>query len=78
MTTIRIVNGEARCVYSDAALPFLKALGVVRAERATDVEWDEEAGEWIARLRSSGEVIAHGESRAQVIREEVAYLEAII
>jgi hypothetical protein len=75
---VRITAGVATAVYSDEALPILQALGKVEITRATDVEWDEEAGEWIARLRSTGEIIAHGQNRRQVIQGEVAVLEARI
>ncbi len=67
--------GVARCVWDDRFRPVLEALGGGRMEvrRASDVEY--ERGEWVARLRESGEVISAGRNRSEVIKAEVAYLE---
>ena len=70
---ITIGGGQVTCVYDDRFLPLLKALGKVEIIRATDVEYY--FGEWIATLRATGEIIARGQSRDEVIKEEVKWLE---
>jgi len=71
---LRVGRGVARAVYDDRWMPILDALGDPQIRRATDVEW--ESGEWVARLRPSGEIIARGKNRAEVVRAEVDFLEA--
>lgn len=62
-----------RAVYSDKWLPIFEALGtILDAPKVTDVTW--EAGEWVARLRSTGRVIGRGKIREEVVRQEVAFL----
>jgi len=70
---IVIRGGEASAVYSDASLGLLEALGRVEIRRASEVEWDDARGEWVAR--SGGEEIASGRSRRQVVEDEVRILE---
>ena len=53
-----------------------QALGTLRVQRATDVEFDAATGEWVATHRASGRVIARGANRSRVVAEEVAWLEA--
>ena len=65
-------------VYDDALMPLLRGLGHVRVERATDVEFDEATQEWVATLRATGSVIAHGPNRADVIRAEIVLLNAAL
>jgi hypothetical protein len=50
-----------------------EALGCVEVARASVVEY--ESGLWVARLPGSGEVIASGRIRAEVLQAEVEYLE---
>ena len=69
-----IRNGQATMVYSDLWRPILEAIGAIDAPKVTDIEW--ESGAFVARLRETGEEIARGANRADVIRREVEYLEA--
>lgn len=71
-TRMQISGGGASGVYDDRWLPLFEALGAPRVERASNVEW--ESGEWVARL-PNGEIIARGRNRAQVIQQEISYLE---
>ena len=62
-----------RAVYADKWLPIFEALGqIVAAPKVTDVSW--EAGEWVARLRSTGQEIGRGHNREEVVRMEVVFL----
>lgn len=63
-------------VYDDRILPLLEALGTIKIKRATEVEWNSVAQEWIATLISTGEVISHGKVRSKVIEDEVKFLES--
>ena len=66
--------GVAVSVYDDRFAPIYMALGgSLVVERASDVEYV--GGEWVARLRRDGRVIARGPVRSAVIAAEVAYLE---
>jgi len=77
---ILIKGGTATAVYDDRFRPLLEALGAMEIERASEVEFDHESGDWIATEVSHdgphGRVIARGKNRAEVIAAEVAYLEA--
>lgn len=77
-TKIQIRGGQIIGVYDDRLLPLYKALGTPVITRATDVEYNQEGQEWEAKLRQTGETISHGPNRADVIRQEVAYLEDTI
>jgi hypothetical protein len=71
-----VVHGERLAVvHDDRWMPILHALGRVEIERASDVEYDALAQEWVARYRATGEVIARGERRADVIQAEIAWIE---
>jgi len=62
-------DGCAVAVYSDT-VPF-ETLGRVTAmPRASLVEWDGSAREWIARDARTNEIVAHGRSREAVLRDE--------
>jgi nucleotide-binding universal stress UspA family protein len=71
-------DGRAVAVYTDA-VPF-EALGRVTAmPRASRVEWDAAAQEWVARDACTDDVVAHGRSRDAVLREEHAhYVDALV
>lgn len=69
-------DGVVRGVYDDRFKSIFEALGVVKIERASNVEYDHATSEWVATLVSTGEEIARGKDRSKVIEQEVAYLEA--
>lgn len=68
-------NTSFNAVYSDKWRPFLESLGALQVTRASEVEFDSTTGEWVAVLRQTGKEIARGRDRAQVIAEEVQYIE---
>ena len=68
-------DGTAQMVYSYKWAPIARALGALTITRATDVEWNDDAQQWEAHHRASGKIIAAGPNRADVIRQEVTYLE---
>jgi hypothetical protein len=70
---IVVRSGVAAGVYDDRWLPMFEALGCVEVARASVVEY--EGGLWVARLPGSGEVIASGRIRSEVLRAEIEYLE---
>lgn len=71
-----LAGPSAVAVYDDRWLPIIEALGSVVIERATDVEWDPVAREWVAIHRETRTEIARGRCRAAVIQAEVAWLES--
>lgn len=74
-TVAKIQGGGIESVYDDRFFPLLKALGSVEVRRATNVEFDEAAQEWVATHLESGRVIGRGSNRSEVIRQEVDWLE---
>jgi hypothetical protein len=72
---IRIKQGIAVSVYDDRFRPIYQALGVATITRATDVEYDATQCAWIATERTTGQIIAYGPERDDVIRQEIEYLE---
>jgi hypothetical protein len=75
---IKINSSYAQAVYDDSLRLILEALGTMRVTRATDVEFDPQSGDWVARLRSTGQEIARSKQRAECIRAEVKYLNQIL
>lgn len=75
---IVIQDGKASCVYDDRFRPLLEALGVMEVERASEVEFNPNSRKWEATLLATGETIASGTNRNDVITAEVAYLEACL
>ena len=76
MATIAKVHGsQVVAVYDDKWAPLMAALGTVTIERASDVEYDSATGEWFAIYRGTGEEIARGANRGEVIAAEVRWLE---
>ena len=65
-------DGTVVTVYTDTV--DLRALGHVRARRASVVEWDESAQAWIARFLASGEVLGPFATRAEAVSSERAVL----
>lgn len=77
MATKLVIEGSSvRGVYDDRLRPIYEALGLLRVKRASEVEYSEERGEWIAVSAETGEEIAHGPDRGEVIAAEVRWLEA--
>lgn len=74
---IVIRNGVATGVYDDRFRPIFEAIsgGQLVVKRATEVEYDEASGDWVATLLSTGKVIARGKDRSKVIEEEIRFLE---
>lgn len=68
-------NGEVKAVYDDRLRPIFEALGEVHIERATDVEFDEASGDWVATHRATGLEIGRGKNRTQVLQQEISWLE---
>jgi len=76
MATVAIVKGGmVTTVYDDKWIELFSALGDMKIERQTNVEWDSIRQEWVATRRGTGEVIASGINRAAVIKTEIDYLE---
>ena len=75
MPKLVIRQGEALSVYSDQWAPIIRALGSPTITRETDVEYDSATQQWTATLRATGQVIATGQKRAEVIQQEVKFLE---
>jgi hypothetical protein len=75
-TKIVIRNGTVHAVYDDRTRPILEALGILTVKRASEVEFDAATGEWVACLATTGEEIARGKNRGDVIADEVRYLES--
>ncbi len=65
-------DGTVVTVYTDTV--DLRALGHVRALRASIVEWDESGQAWIARILASGEVLGPFATRAEAVSSERAVL----
>ena len=73
---IKLHDGTARAVYSDQFRPLFEVLGTMQVSRASDVDYYPTTGEWVAVLRSTGDIIARGRNREEVIKAEVAYIDA--
>lgn len=71
-----IRDGQAAMVYDDRFRAILEALGPMTVTRASEVEY--ESGDWVARLPGTGQEIARGRIRSEVIAAEVRYLECRI
>jgi hypothetical protein len=65
-------NGTVVAVYTDTI--DLRAVGHLRAVRASAVEWDERRQAWVARILSSGEVLGSFATRAEAVEVERAVL----
>ena len=71
-----VLTGQtATCVYDDRFRPLLEALGPLQVRRASEVEFDQATGDWIATHLETGQMIARGKNRAEVITAEVWWLE---
>ncbi|MBI4474385.1 MAG: hypothetical protein HY646_17070 [Acidobacteria bacterium] len=69
-------DGVVRAIWDDRFRPLLEALGTMTVQRSSEVEFDELTGDWVAKLVGTGEEIARGKNRNEVIAQEVKYLEA--
>jgi hypothetical protein len=65
-------DGTVVTVYTDTV--DLRALGHVRARRASVVEWDESCQAWTARILATGEVLGPFVTRAEAVVAERAVL----
>ena len=74
-TQARVNGGEVTMVYDDRFRCLLEAVGTLTVERATEVEFDDATQQWVAMHLASGQIIARGKNRNQVIAQEVAWLE---
>ena len=61
-------DGRVVTVYTDTV--DLRALGHVRAVRASTVEWDEGGQAWLARILASGERLGPFATRAEAVTAE--------
>lgn len=73
-------DGQIRCVYSEAAAGLASAAGVAKVLRASHVEFDEQAGEWVVDLTPTGGPAELGRwplsQRDQALAAEVAWINA--
>ena len=74
-TKINISGGKVNCVYDDRFRPLFEVLGKPVIERATEVEYDPDTRDWTATIIPTGEIIARGKNRNEVIEAEVKWLE---
>lgn len=61
-------------VYNDDLQKARDVLGKPDVKRASNVEWDENRELWVAKLKDTGEILAEGPNRAEVVKEEVRVL----
>lgn len=71
-----IHDGVAQGVWGDPWRPIYEALGIPVITRASEVEYEPATGDWVAIHRETGTEIGRGRIRAEVIKQEVAWLEA--
>jgi hypothetical protein len=67
-------DGTVIGLYTDAI--DLRALGRIRAERASTVEWDETAQAWRARILATGELLGPFRLRDEAVDAERRVLAA--
>lgn len=72
---ITIRGSKVACVYDDKFAPLLEALGTLEISRASNVEYNPLDKTWEAERIGTGEIIASGPNRNDVITEEVKWLE---
>jgi hypothetical protein len=65
-------DGTVIAVYTDTV--DLRALGHVRAVRASVVEWDESRQAWTARILATGDVLGLFATRVEAVEAERAVL----
>jgi len=62
-TKLIIKNGTAEGVYDDRFRALYEALGVMHIRRASEVDYDDTTGDWIARKAGTDEEIARGRNQ---------------
>jgi len=72
-----IRHGRVTALYDDR----LRVLGPMRVERASDVEWDDDAQAWFARIRAgvaqcTGTMLGPFTTREEALAAEVAFIQA--
>lgn len=72
---LKITDTGASCVYDDRLMPLFEAMGNIEIKRATEVEFDDKSGEWVATHLETKAIIARGKNRSEVIKREVEFLE---
>lgn len=72
---IAIHGSKVACVYDDRFIPLLEALGTLEIVRASNVEYNPLSKTWEAERVTTGQVIASGSNRNEVITKEVKWLE---
>ena len=75
-TRITVSGGRVDCVYDDRFRPLLEKLGMPFVTRVSDVEFDHNTQEWYAKYIPTGQEIARGKNRNEVIEAEVKWLES--
>jgi hypothetical protein len=65
-------DGTVFAVYTDTV--DLRALGHVRAVRASFVEWDESRQAWTARILATGDLLGPFSTRVEAVEAERAVL----
>lgn len=68
-------DGTVESIYHDEIFGNMDGLDV---ERVTDVEFDKESQEWVAKLVATGEEIARGKLRENVLADEVRIVSEMI
>lgn len=53
-------------------------IGKMMINRVTDVEFDNEKQQWVAKLIKTGEIIATGEKREEVLKEEARIVQEML
>ena len=67
-------DGTVKSIYYDELRKAATKCGSklsIHVERITDVEFDNESQQWVAKLISTGEIIATNKIRAKVLEQEV-------
>ena len=72
---IVIRGSKVVCMYDDRLLPLLEALGTLEIVRASNVEYNPLSKIWEAERITTGQIIASGSNRNEVITQEVKWLE---
>jgi hypothetical protein len=66
-------NGTVASMYNDVLRDL--DLGPISTQRASSVEWDRKTQEWVAKVVQTGEVLARGGRRGEVVAREVEVLQ---
>lgn len=66
-------NGVVHGMYRDQLMAL--DLGAMYAKRASNLEFDQKAQDWVATIADTGEYLCRGKLRSQVAKHEVELLE---